>query len=195
MAILKPWQGAGDPTLRWRRLSWAVLIIYRALRPVIGEKRALGTIQSVLSRQFRRHAHAYLEDRFGIRQDAPAGAFAQIAENYQPRGQRLFGSGFVYVQAVQTPERSDTHIRRCLFNDFFRAHGAPELTRVFCALDSIWVDELHKPRYRVHFERPTTLAAGDDACRFQFSRVNGPDPKASRSAAGQDGSLDNPVRA
>ena len=143
MAILKPWQGTGDPTPRWRRLAWAVLIVYRALRPIVGDTRARGAIQSVLSRQFRRHTQAYLEDRFGITQDTPAEAFARIdikvheaicsliAENYQPRGERLFGSGFVYVQAVQTPERSDTHIRRCLFNDFFRAHGAPELTRVF----------------------------------------------------------------
>ena len=178
MAILKPWQGTGDPTPRWRRLSWTVLFVYRALRPIVGQERALGVIRNVLSRQFRRHTHAYLQDRFGITQDAPDEAFARIAENYQPRGQRLFGSGFVYVQALQTPERSDTHIHRCLFNDFFRTRGAPELTRVFCALDSIWVDELHKPRYRVRFERPTTLAAGDDACRFQFSRVAGLESEA-----------------
>lgn len=178
MAVLKPWQGKGDPTPRWRRLSWAVLIIYRLLRPVIGEKRALGAIQSILSRQFRRHTNSYLEDRFGITQDAPGEAFARVSENYQPRGQRLFGSGFIYVRAVQTPERSDTHIRRCLFNDFFRAHRAPELTPVFCALDSIWVDELHQPRYGLRFDRPTTLAAGDDACRFQFSRAAGPESRA-----------------
>lgn len=170
MAVLKPWRGGGDPTPRWRRLSRAVLIAYRALRPIVGEGRALATIQWVLSRQFRRHTHEYLEDRFGITQDAPGEAFAHIASNYQPRGIQLFGSGFIYVQAVQEPERSHTHIRKCLFNDFFRAHGAPELTRVFCALDSIWVDELHRPRYGVRFERPTTLAAGDDACRFEFSR-------------------------
>lgn len=179
MAILKPWQGTGDPTPRWRRLSWAVLIVYRALRPFAGQNRALGLIQSLLSQQFRRHTAAYLEDRFGITQDAPGEAFARIAENYQPRGQRLFGSGFIYEQAVQTPERSDTHIRSCLFNDFFRAHGAPELTPVFCALDSIWVEELHKPRYGVRFERPTTLAAGGDACRFEFSRAVGPDVRTS----------------
>ncbi|MDX1377012.1 MAG: L-2-amino-thiazoline-4-carboxylic acid hydrolase [Burkholderiales bacterium] len=171
MAVLKPWQGKGDPTPRWRRLSWAVLIAYRVMRPIIGENAALGAIRRVLSGQFRRHRHAYLEDRFGITQDAPGEAFARIAANYQPRGERLFGSGFIYVQAVQEPARSHTHIRRCLFNDFFRAHGAPELTRVFCALDSIWVDELHQPRYGVRFERPTTLAAGGDACRFEFSRA------------------------
>jgi len=174
LAILKPWQGGGDPTPRWRRLSWVVLAVYRALRPIIGEATARSAIQSLLSRQFRRHTHAYLEDRFGITQNAPGQAFARIAENYQPRGERLFGSGFVYVQAVQEAGRSHTHIRKCLFNDFFRAHGAPELTRVFCALDSIWVDELHQPRYGVRFERPTTLAAGGDACRFEFSRVRPP---------------------
>jgi len=177
MAVLKPWQGSGDPTPRWRRLCWAVLIVYRALRPMVGEERARGAIQNLLSRQFRRHTQAYLEDRFGITQDAPGEAFARIAENYQARGERLFGSGFLYVQATQAHDRSDTHIRKCLFNDFFRAHGAPELTRVFCALDAIWVEELHRPRYGVRFERPTTLAAGGDACRFEFSRVPGSDTR------------------
>ena len=39
-------------------------------------------------------------------------------------------------------------------------------------------DERHKPCYGVRFARPTTLAAGDDACRFQFSKVAGPDSNA-----------------
>jgi hypothetical protein len=42
--------------------------------------------------------------------------------------------------------------------------------QIFCALDSVWIDELHQPRYGTRFARPTTLAKGDDACRFQFSR-------------------------
>ena len=78
------------------------------------------------------------------------------------------GSHAVPITQLDLP--LTTRINKCLFNDFFRQHGAPELTSIFCALDSMWIDELHQPKYGVRFERPTTLAGGDDACRFQFSR-------------------------
>jgi hypothetical protein len=171
MAIFKPWQGTGDPTLRWRRASWIVLIAYRALKPFLGQKRVIAILQDVLSRKFKKNMHEYLEHRFGITQDAPEDAFDHIAQNYKLRGEQLFGPDFVYVQAVQESNQSFTHINKCLFNDFFRAHGAPELTTIFCILDSVWIDELHKPSYKIRFERPTTLARGDDACRFQFSKT------------------------
>jgi hypothetical protein len=75
-------------------------------------------------------------------------------------------------------------LNKCLFNDFFRAHGAPELTSIVCTLDSIWIEELHRPPYKVRFERPTTLARGDDACRFQFSRTTAAQQGVSRDASG-----------
>jgi hypothetical protein len=90
-----------------------------------------------------------------------------------PRGELLFGSGFTYVPTEQTAARSHTEIRKRLFNDYFRARGAPELTSLFCDLDTIWAEELENPKYGVCFARPTTLAAGDDACRFQFARTPG----------------------
>ncbi len=166
-----PWRSAGDPSRRWLVLAWAVLIAYRVLRVFVGTERALSAIEMFLSRQFQKHTSAYLEERFGIVQDKPREAFDRIAENYRLRGERLFGPRFTYIEAVATDDQSHTHITKCLFNDFFRAHGAPEVVQIFCALDSVWVDELHKPRYGTRFLRPTTLAQGADACRFQFSRA------------------------
>jgi hypothetical protein len=52
--------------------------------------------------------------------------------------------------------------------------GAPRLltmTPLFCALDKVWAEALEQPQYGVRFERPTTLARGDDVCRFQFHKV------------------------
>jgi hypothetical protein len=164
------WKGSGDPSRKWQVLSWSVLLAYRALRSFTGQEKALSILRTVLSRQFRKHTQSYMETRFGITQQKPGEAFERIAENYKARGESVFGSGFTYVQAVQDPRRSHTHISRCLFNDFFRAHGAPEVTSLFCALDTVWADELDQPHYRVRFERPTTLATGSDACRFQFSK-------------------------
>jgi hypothetical protein len=166
-----PWQSDGDPSRRWLALAWGVLVAYRALKLFVGQERALSSIEAFLSHQFRKHTGSYLEERFGIVQARPDEAFERIAENYRERGELLFGPRFTYVQAVDTNDESHTHITKCLFNDFFRAHHALEAARIFCALDSVWVDELHRPRYRTRFARPTTLAAGADACRFQFSRA------------------------
>lgn len=187
MSIVRPWQGAGDATPRWRRFCWMVLIAYRVLRPFLGLERAIGKLQEVLSRQFREDTRLYMKDRFGIRLEAPDEAFDSIARNYKTRGEHLFGSGRIYIQVVQDSDRSFTHITKCLFNDFFRAHGAPELTAVFCHLDSIWIDELHRPQYKVRFERPTTLAKGGDACRFQFSRTSVSSEEDARPGAAGDG--------
>ena len=168
-----PWQGKGNPSRRWLAFSWAILIAYRTLTPFVGQKKAISILQGALSRRFKRHIQTYIADRFGISQTKPEEAFERISRNYKARGETLFGPRFTYVQAIQDQQRSHTHIEKCLFNDFFRAHGAPEVTPLFCALDSVWVEELHRPPYKVHFERPTTLAAGNDACRFQFSRTKG----------------------
>ena len=170
MSALRPWEGRGDATPRWRRISWIILIAYRTLKPLLGSERSIALIHRRLEQRFKKDLPGYVAHRFGITPDAPQSAFDRIAENYLPLGQQLFGSGFNYVQAVQDTDRSFTHINKCFFNDFFRQHGAPELTSIFCALDSLWIGELHQPKYRVRFERPTTLARGDDACRFQFTR-------------------------
>ena len=75
------------------------------------------------------------------------------------------------MEDVRDDSRTFVNIERCLFNEFFRRNGAPEVIPILCALDNIWADELARPRYGVRFERPTTLARGDDACRFQFSKA------------------------
>ena len=114
-----PWRGAGDPSGRWLALSWVVLIVYRVLRPFLGQGRALSLIEGVLSRQFRKRIHSYMSDRFGISHDRPQDAFDRISQNYATRGESLFGSHFTYLQVIQNQRESHTHITRCLFNDFF----------------------------------------------------------------------------
>ncbi len=168
---LKPTKG--DPSRRWLAFCWSILFAYRVLRPFLGRDRTITVLRHLLSRGFKTHTQRYMSTRFGISQERPADAFDLISQSYKTRGESMFGPRFTYVQAIQDQRRSHVHITRCLFNDFFRTHGAPEVTSVFCALDTVWADELNHPRYQARFERPTTLAVGDDACRFQFSRREG----------------------
>jgi hypothetical protein len=167
------------PSRQWLLRTSIVLAVYRVLEPLARGADVISIISDAMTEPFRKKMAEYLLDRFGISQQAPAEAFDRIAENFKSRGEERFGKAFVYVKDVQDADRTFTDIHRCFFNDFFRANGAPEAARIFCAVDSVWVDALHEARYGVGFERPTTLAQGADACRFQFSRravATGDDP-------------------
>ena len=164
--------GVDAAARRWLMLCAVLLAAYRRLSPVVGSSAtAVSLLQTSMTTPFRAGIHAFIRDRFGISQDAPHEAFDRIADTFQNRGEQRFGRAFTFVPVVRDDRHSVTKITKCLFNDFFRANGVPELTSVCCAMDLVWADELAHPRYNVGFERPTTLAAGDDACRFQFLRL------------------------
>ena len=160
------------PSERWVMLCSLLLAAYRTLNAVTGDSaQAIAALMEATRRPFTRHIAAYLDDRFGISQDAPEEAFDRISETFKARGEERFGVTFTYVQAVQDQDRSHVNVTRCFFNDFFAANGAPEVTPILCAMDAVWAEETAHPRYGLHFERPTTLAAGGDACRFQLLRL------------------------
>ena len=161
-----------EPTRRWLQTSALVLAAFQELRPVVGAADALAILSEAMTEPFRKGLTDYIGGRFGVTPDEPKEAFSRISQNFKSRGEERFGKAFTYVRDVQDSTRSFTNIQRCFFNDFFRANGAPEVTRVFCALDNVWADAIQDPKYGVRFERPTTLAQGDDACRFQFSRTS-----------------------
>ena len=158
------------PTQIWLQRSALVLAVYQELCLCSEPASVLAIIREALIAPFEQQVSQYLDGRFGISQAAPQEAFVRISENFKRRGEERFGKAFAYVQDVQDEKRSFTNIARCFFNDFFRSNGAPEVTAIFCALDKVWAEALESGPYGVRFDRPTTLAQGDDACRFQFSR-------------------------
>jgi len=161
-----------DPSRLWLLLSSIILAAYQELRPLVGDAQAvLSILRNVMAAPFKERLTTYIAERFGISQDAPEEAFARIAENFKARGEERFGQAYSYVQEVQDEGRSFINIQKCFFNDFFRSNGMPEVTVIFCAMNNQWAEELEKPQYGVRFARPTTLARGDDMCRFQFTRT------------------------
>jgi hypothetical protein len=156
----------------WVGVCSVILASYRDLCNLHNDPwTGLTMVREALMKPFREGIVAYIQERFGITQEAPDGAFERISENFKRGGESRFGSAFKYVQAEQDESRSFTNIEKCLFHDFCRANSAPELTPLLCALDNVWADELSHPKYGIRFERPTTLAEGQDACRFQFTRI------------------------
>lgn len=161
-----------DPSRQWLLLSAIILAAYQKIQPLVDDAQAvLSILRYAMTAPFAEHLTAYIADRFGISQGAPEEAFNRIAENFKARGEERFGQAYIYVQEVQDEGRCFVNVQKCFFNDFFRANGMPEVTPIFCAMDNLWAEELEKPQYGVRFERPTTLARGDDMCRFQFTKA------------------------
>jgi len=159
------------PSQQWLLLASMILAAYQELLPLVGDKQTgLSILRNAMAAPFKERLTGYIADRFGISQDAPEEAFNRIAENFKTRGEERFGKAYTYVQEVQDEGRSFVNIQKCFFDDFFRANGMSEVTPIFCAMDNLWAEELEKPQYGVRFERPTTLARGDDTCRFQFTK-------------------------
>jgi len=160
------------PSRQWLLLASMILAAYRELFPFVGDEQAgLSILRNAMAAPFKERLTGYIADRFGISQDAPEEAFNRIAENFKARGEERFGKAYTYVQEVEDEWRSFVNIQKCFFDNFFRANGMPEVTPIFCAMDNLWAEELEKPKYGVRFERPTTLARGDDMCRFQFTKT------------------------
>ena len=160
------------PSRQWLLLASVILAAYRELLLLVGDEQSgLSILRNAMAAPFKERLTTYIVDRFGISQDAPEEAFKRIAENFKARGEERYGQAYTYVQEVQDEGRSFVNIQKCFFNDFFRANGAAEVTPIFCAMDNLWAEELEKPQYGVWFERTTTLARGDDMCRFQFTKT------------------------
>jgi len=81
-----------------------------------------------------------------------------------------YGSGFDIEIETDNSTFMTTRIKKCGFHEFFVRHGRPELTRLMCEWDNNWSDVLNESKH-VEFDRPTTIAAGDDSCAFQFRKI------------------------
>jgi hypothetical protein len=147
-----------------------VLAAFGALTEHLGDAaKARRQLDDALVRAAEAGASAYVESRLGVRLDDPDSAFDRIAENFIARGRARFGSSFRYVDETRTDSLYIARIETCLFDRFLREKETAELTPLLCRLDIVWADELQRRCPSVAFTRPTTLAAGDDACRFQFA--------------------------
>ncbi len=166
------WRAGDLPGALYVKISCCLLAVYRTLLPHFQESRALlDHMKAVIDLvNFQGGMDAFLLDHYGISKDAPDEAWNQICANFIPRGRERFGSGWVVEQGIRDEKRCFFHFRRCGFADFFLENNAREVLYLLCATDYAWGDALEE-KYGIRFERPTTLAEGADACRFQLFRM------------------------
>ena len=156
------------PSAGFVKMTCTLLALYRVLIPEFEERGELldvihDTMQSVL---FAEGMDAYLFKRFGISKNKPEEAWDMICRNFKKRGEEQFGELWSYEQGIKDAKRCFVNVRKCGFSDFLLANNARELAYVTCVLDFDWGDALEA--YGIRLERPTILAEGSDACRFQF---------------------------
>ena len=178
------WAEVGVPAADARALEhrWSACL-------VLGAERALAAAQ--VERQTRRRAlEAGLVEpgRGAIRWftrrllDRSADPFAAIVDYSEQQVPPRYGASFRFRTHDRTAQRFEQRIDRCHFHDVLSDAGAPELTSLFCAYDSNWIDALDPEGDGLRFERPATLAAGDDACRFVFVREGDADERLPRGS-------------
>lgn len=97
-----------------------------------------------------------------------------MVENSERKMQESYGDIFEIEPEGDGEQFYSSTVRQCGYHEFFESYGVPELTQVMCAWDRNWADEIDPEEHGIEFKRPTTIAAGDDACRFEFHRVDEP---------------------
>jgi hypothetical protein len=83
------------------------------------------------------------------------------------RGEAQFGAPWVYEQGIRDRKRCFVNVRKCGFADFFLDNDAREILYILCGMDYVWADALME-KYGIRLKRPTILAEGCEACRFQL---------------------------
>jgi hypothetical protein len=159
------------PSAVFLKLSASLLAIYRTLLPIFSDRQELLDLlgEVLFSAFYADGIEAYLQRRFGVSPEARDDAWDQVCRNFVQRGEEEFGQAWTYEQGVKDRRRCFVNIRKCGFADFLLAHDARDLLYVICAGDYVWADALED--YDIRLERPTLLAEGSDACRFQFFKV------------------------
>ncbi len=77
-----------------------------------------------------------------------------------------YGEGFE-IELAEAEGETALEVKRCFYEEFFRAEDAPELTAsCCCSVDKNWFEGALSDQRGVAFERPSSIAAGDSSCRL-----------------------------
>jgi hypothetical protein len=145
-----------------------LLAIYRRLSTELDSERALGIIQGLMFERYQ--PTLFLFARFGISQDVPEKAFELIKSNVEAV-KEVFSKEFSPRVQVSDNSQVEWGYDYCFFHDFFCSNDSPEMLGVFCALDSIWMSELEKPKYGGLKCDHTPRSEKERLCRFRIRRA------------------------
>lgn len=148
------------------KLTSLLLASYRVLMRKLPSEEATMLLQKAFVEPWRE-----LTARVRAALDTADDPFLFLSTASKEKEVRTYGPTFTFERERDDADAYLLNIRRCFYHDYFVAHDAAELTRIFCEWDRSWFDAIAPDRHKVRFDRPTTLGYGGDMCRFQFRRV------------------------
>jgi L-2-amino-thiazoline-4-carboxylic acid hydrolase len=98
--------------------------------------------------------------------------FRAIVDTSKAREQSFFGLSFGFERPQDDEHAYLVNVTRCLWHEFFREQGVPELMPILCAFDLSYMDAVKPEKDGFRIERPTTLGWGHDRCRFWMIRTD-----------------------
>lgn len=148
-----------------------LLALYRCLDAHLEDRLVkIEILKGAMAQLFGQGIQEFIKGRFDVDHEHPDQAFEQMSRNFKSRGEQYFGSHFTYDETWNGANEVTFGVSKCLFKNFFQKNNTPELTPLFCAMDSIWSQELNTGKYNVRFDRPSIMSLGDDKCRFRFRK-------------------------
>lgn len=158
------WNASCDPY----NLEFTAFLIgaYRVLQRRIAPERAREMIEATLRLGF-----AWLTDKNRAGLDGAEDPFVMLTEASRDREQSFFGTNFSFERPRDDSSAYHLDITRCWYVEVCIAEGERTLAPVFCSFDRAWFEAVDPARDGFVFRRPTTIADGDDRCRFYFDRV------------------------
>jgi hypothetical protein len=159
-----------------------VLAAYLALQPTMPRHEVLALLREALVGPLR---DSIRQSTAGWLDHAPD-PYAALVGVARSRERHFFGQSFTFERPRDDDRAYFVDITRCLWHSFFVAESTPELTSLFCAFDTNWIDAIDPDRHGVRFSRPTTLGHGGRMCPFHFYRVATMSSTASRTSGLRD---------
>jgi hypothetical protein len=153
-------------------LDWAasVLAAHELLHPLVGdEARSIELLTMATKDEWNTARHRFMAGRLPRalvrhrdRPDLPMNALlAQYGSPWHWRSEEQDDGGFEIFN------------RRCFYQQFMAAHGAPGLTTIFWSLDSLWMERINSSRCGFSLRELDRTAHGNDGHRrFSLTPVS-----------------------
>ncbi len=157
-----------EPSKFHLRLMSCLLASYRALTELMPQAEALTLVKTALLEPNR----AALREGVGYALDHAPAPMSVLVDASKAREAEFFGQTFTFERQQDDDRAYILLVKRCFYQRFAVANGAPELMQILCEWDWLWATAIEPAKHGFGFELPTTLGYGGDACRFCFRRTD-----------------------
>ncbi|AXB45251.1 L-2-amino-thiazoline-4-carboxylic acid hydrolase [Amycolatopsis albispora] len=149
------------------RMTLAVVVADRALRPQIGREATLAALRAAFIEPLADIVH----DSTRAMLDAAEDPFAAMVASAKAREKHTFGAGFTFDRRADDDQRYHVDVVRCFYYQVLDAHSATDLAPLMCDFDTNWMGAIDPAQHGFRFERATTIGYGGARCPFYWDRV------------------------